>query len=339
MRRTFSRIVCLGFALALLVGSMGCSRENPDKNLDASGSQVSRVVLMLNWYPEAEHGGFYAAQVHGIFQKYGLDVEIRPGGPSAPVAQELLTGRVQFAVGNADDVLLFRQESAAIVALLAPIQNTPRCVLVHADSSATDLTRLSGLTLQANVGRPFLNFLQWKGYLKDVRVVPYSGGVANFVADKNTAIQAYSFSEPYLAKQSGAQVRTLMLSEIEFNPYASCLLATETTISDQPELVSKMVAACREGWIRYLEGPNETNSEILKHNQHGMTLDALEFGAQEIRTLCLPEGMESLQLGEMSLQRWTTLVDQFVELDLINGENVRPQSVFNDRFLMQKQPE
>ena len=29
---------------------------------------LTKVALLLNWYPEAEHGGFYAAQVHGIYE-------------------------------------------------------------------------------------------------------------------------------------------------------------------------------------------------------------------------------------------------------------------------------
>ncbi|MCA9134705.1 MAG: ABC transporter substrate-binding protein, partial [Planctomycetales bacterium] len=138
---------------------------------------------MLNWHPEAEHGGFYAAQVHGIFERYGLDVEIRPGGPNAPVAQELVTGRVQFAIGNADDVLLFRNEDVPVVALMAPIQNTPRCILVRADSDVHALSELQGMVLQANVGRPFLTFMQAEGLLEGVQVVPYGGSIAKLVSD------------------------------------------------------------------------------------------------------------------------------------------------------------
>ncbi|MEZ6081443.1 MAG: hypothetical protein R3C56_38970 [Pirellulaceae bacterium] len=44
------------------------------------------MTLMLNWYPEAEHGGFYAAKVLKVFERYGLDVTIHAGGPNA-VAQ------------------------------------------------------------------------------------------------------------------------------------------------------------------------------------------------------------------------------------------------------------
>jgi NitT/TauT family transport system substrate-binding protein len=329
LRNTFSFLFITLFALSL----PGCNSRSSSTSIGKDGQTLQRVVLMLNWYPEAEHGGFYAAQVHGIFEKYGLDVEIRSGGPNAPVAQELLTGRVNFAIGNADDVLLFRQERAPVVALMAPIQNTPRCVLVHESSSVQSLSGLTGMTLQANVGRPFLNFLDTKGYLQDVRVVPYSGSVANFVVDKNTAIQAYSFSEPFLAEQEGVKARSLMLSDIGFNPYASCLITTEALIAKDREVVNRMVSACREGWLHYLEHPEETNKTILKLNSHGMTADALDFGAKAIIPLCLPEGMVAESIGLMTAQRWQTLYDQFVEMGLVSKDRFLSDQVFTLDFL------
>jgi NitT/TauT family transport system substrate-binding protein len=329
LRNRFSILFLTLFALYLA----GCNSRGSSTSVGKDGQILKRVVLMLNWYPEAEHGGFYAAQVHGIFEKYGLDVEIRPGGPNAPVAQELLTGRVDFAIGNADDVLLFRQERAPVVALMAPIQNTPRCVLVHESSPVQQLSELSGMTLQANVGRPFLNYLDSKGYLENVRVVPYAGSVANFVVDKNTAIQAYSFSEPFLAQQDGVKSRALMLSDIGFNPYASCLITTESLIAKDRDLVQRMVSACREGWVHYLEQPGETNQQILQLNSHGMTAEALEYGANAIRPLCLPDGMSPELMGTMSAERWQTLYDQFTALGLVSKDRFQSDQVFTLDFI------
>lgn len=329
------------FVLTLIVslltlGLAGCdsSSRTPPQEVD----MVRDVVLMLNWYPEAEHGGFYAAKVHGIFEQYGLNVEIRPGGPNAPVAQELLTGRVQFAIGNADDVLLFRQQQAPLVALMAPIQNTPRCILVREDSSVDKLSELEGMTLQANVGRPFLSFMKAEGLLDGVRVVPYTGSVAKLISDPNTAIQAYSFSEPLLAAQQGVNVRTLMLSDIGFNPYASCLIATESMVADERDLVARMVVASREGWKKYLESPEETNAAILAANAHGMTQESLEFGVNELRPLCIPEGKTAEEIGSMSHERWTKLADQLSKIKLIDPTQVQAPHAFTTDFLDRSAP-
>ncbi len=237
-------------ALSLLATLVGCTSRDakPDSADSKSGSAAKdKVVLMLNWYPEAEHGGFYAAKVHGIFERYGLDVEIRPGGPNAPVVQEMLTGRVQFGIANASDALLYRQQDAKVVALLAPIRNSPRCALVREDSGVTDLSGLKGMTLQANQGRPFLDYMKSKNLLDGVQVVPYTGSVAKLVSDKNTAIQGYSFSEPFTAKQQGAAVRVLMLSDIGSTPMPAASFVPKITWPVTADIVSRMTAACQEG--------------------------------------------------------------------------------------------
>lgn len=329
MKHFLPFIACSFICLLGCADRSGTSGNSAGASSSAgSGAAKDKVVLMLNWYPEAEHGGFYAAKVHGIFDKYGLDVEIRPGGPNAPVVQELVTGRVQFGVANASDALLYRQQDAKVVALLAPIHNSPRCILVREDSPATDLSSLKGMTLQANQGRPFLDFMKAKGLLEGVQVVPYGGSVAKLVTDKNTATQAYSFSEPFMAKQQGAAVRTLMLSDIGYNPYASCLICTEEYLAGKADIVGRMATASQEGWQRYFESPTETNAEILANNKEGMTAEALTFGVDVLRPLCLPEGMKASELGKMSTERWQELVGQFAEMGLVDANKVKAGDVF-----------
>jgi len=327
-------------ATAVLLACMGCdATPRPVDSTAANGSAaqdkgnssgLERVTLMLNWYPEAEHGGFFAAKVHGLYQQSGLEVEIRPGGENAPVAQELLTGRIQFAIGNADDVLLFRQQGADIVALFAPIQQTPRCIMVRSQSGIASLTQLKGLTLQANKGQAFLSFMESRGMLEGVQLVPYSGSVARFVAEDKTAIQAYSFSEPQLAEEKGVPVKVLMLSEIGFNPYASCLLATRSYVEQHPEQVARMVDACRAGWQKYLAEPADSNAAILAVNPERMTREALAYGAAALKTLCEPTADETAQFGGMSLKRWEKLVEQFIELKLITPDKVTASAAYMD---------
>ena len=84
LMKSMNRILLVA-CLSVLGIYTGCSRP-ASSSPQPAGDDKERVSLMLNWYPEAEHGGFYAAKVHGIFDQFGLDVEIRPGGPAAPVA-------------------------------------------------------------------------------------------------------------------------------------------------------------------------------------------------------------------------------------------------------------
>ncbi len=103
--------------LALSI-AVGCS---PAAKSDAAGHGLVPVTLQLNWYPEAEHGGYYAALVHGFYRDAGLDVTILSGGPETPVIQQVARGKAMFGVVNADNILFARAQQAPVVALLAPL--------------------------------------------------------------------------------------------------------------------------------------------------------------------------------------------------------------------------
>tara|TARA_R110002049_G_scaffold2750_4_gene21893 strand:+ start:34276 stop:35271 length:996 start_codon:yes stop_codon:yes gene_type:complete len=314
----------------------GCGRSGSDANRsqnDADAASSNRVAVQLNWYPESEHGGLYQALADGTFEQAELLVEIRPGGRATPVGPELQLERCGFAIANADDVVLFRGQDLDIVAVLAAMQNHPRCILVQEASGVETFEDLKGMTLQRQAGRGFVEFMRSRGLLDGVQEVPYHGSVASLVADPQVAIQGYSFAEPLLAEQQGVKVRTLMVSQLGFNPYSSVLITTGKLIRERPELVRRFVQATRKGWQNYIMDPEAGNTAILAANEHGMTQEALAFGADGLRSLAIPDGLPIDQVGSMSLQRWRTLVDQLAELELVDADKVRAEDCFTTEFL------
>lgn len=321
----------LGLVAALTVLLAGCSPKS--RRAEEAGARLRPVAVQLNWYAEAEHGGVYQALADGTYESAGFKVEIRPGGRATPVAAEVVMGRADFAITNADDVVLFRAQGADIVALMAAMQNHPRCILVREDSGVTSLDDLAGLTLQRQEGRGFIEFLRRAGKLEGVQEVPYHGSVSNLVGDPKVAIQAYSFAEPYLARGEGVEVRTLMVSELGWNPYSSVLVTRGELIRQQPELVAEFVAATRDGWRHYLSDPAAGNRAILAANQHGMTAAALEFGAAELVALAMPEPMSLPDVGTMTAARWQQLVAQMEEIELIKPGSVAADECYTLAFL------
>jgi NitT/TauT family transport system substrate-binding protein len=320
MRMGRSALLLAGLAI-VAVASAGCDSDPPAApaatggsagELVTTGLEPDTVQLALNWFPEAEHGGFYAAQVHGLYAAAGLEVTILPGGPAAPVVQQVARGDVEFGVTNADNVLFGRAQQAPIVAVFAPLQDSPRCILVHESCGIESLEQLRDVTLAMSSGAAFAQFLQHRLPLVGVTVVPYSGDVAPFLLDERFACQGYVFSEPFVARQQGGDPRVLMVSELGFNPYTSVLIASEETIRERPDLVRRMVQASRAGWQRYLESPAETNREIHQLNAK-MELDVLEFGAEALRPLVLGDDDDPAAIGRMTRERWQALHDQLVE--------------------------
>ncbi|MBH55622.1 MAG: myristoyl transferase [Planctomycetaceae bacterium] len=324
MNKTYSHLTIL-----FLVCFGGCQNDDSSVSIEQpkdTPAPLTRVTLQLNWFPEAEHGGYYAALVHGIFEEEGLDVEIRGGGPNSPVIQQLVSGQADFIIGNADQVLTSRAKDSNAVALLAPLQTSPRCIMVHESSGIETLHDLSNMTLGMSAGRAFALYMQKHLPMENVKLVGYPGSPAIFLNDESFGQQAYVFSEPFVAKQSGGDPKVLMVSDLGYNPYTSLLITTQKNLTENRDLIDRMVRASRKGWIKYLQSPADTNKHLHALNEE-MGLDILAFGAETLRNLCLPENMPEEQLGQMTADRWQQLRDQLIEIELID-ETVDANSAF-----------
>ena len=321
--------------------SSGCSsdktvasKESPTDSANTHKTEskpIDDVELALNWLPEAEHGGFYAADVHGLFAERQLRVKIIPGGPGVPVIQNVASGKVTFGVTNADQVLLQRAQEADVVAIFAPIQQSPRCIMVHKKSGISKFDDLKDMTLSINVNQTFFGYLKKKVPLSNVRLVPYSASIAPFLEDERLGQQAYSFSEPFLAEEKGGDPLNLMVSDLGFNPYTSVLITRAEVIEKQPELVRRIVAACRFGWRKYLDEPEKTNEHIHSLNKE-MGLEILAFGTRTLKPLCEAGLTAPDRLGEMTAERWTTLAKQLVESGALKAGAVDPAKAFDNSY-------
>jgi len=309
LRRTFLAVLFLSLTLPLLA------------------QPAHRASLQLNWFPEVEHGGFYAAPMTGM-----ISLEIVPGGPEVPVIPAVAQGKVDFGVLNADEVLLARAQGARIVALMAPMQISPRCLMVHEESGMKTFEDIKDTTLAMSARSPFAHFLQKKYPFENVQVVPYNGNVAAFIADKKFAQQGYVFSEPYVAKKNGANPHVLMVSDVGFNPYTSLLVCREELLTENPDLVRTMTMASVRGWESYLKDPVRTNAKIQELNPE-MDAEILAFGADAIKLLCQPEGLPAEQFCKMTDERWQTLHDQMLELNLFEKGSVNPAEAFTNKFM------
>jgi NitT/TauT family transport system substrate-binding protein len=316
-----TRALFVGFVM-LLVGN-GCDRP--------STPTTHATTLQLNWLADAQHGGFYRASTVLRTAEPPVELEIRPGGPGTPVLPQLTMGKVDFAVANADQVLLARAQGADVVALFAPFQNSPRCVMVHDESGLYSLKDLHDITLAMGEGKAYAEYLKAHASWNNVRIVAYTGTVARFMLEPDFAQQAYSFSEPLVVAERGVKARCLMVSDFGFNPYTSLLVTRRDLIQQEPDRVRQIVAAVRQGWIDYLRSPTEVHDTIQSQNPD-MDRSVLDQSVVEVRKLCLPQGTHEDQIGRMSGERWQELAQQLLELELIDSAGSTHQA-FTNEFL------
>jgi NitT/TauT family transport system substrate-binding protein len=300
-------------AILMSLAIVGCDRKETSP-ANAPGTSP-KVRLALNWVPEPEFGGFYAAQQAGDYKAANLNVEILPAAAGAPTWQIVGAGQVEFGIASADEVVIARTRGADVVAVFAVYQTCPQGIMVHKSRGLTSLADVfkSG-TLAVENGLPYLPWLQKKYDTSGVKMVTYSGGITEFLADKNYAQQCFVTSEPLAAARQGSDPQTFLIADSGYNPYTAVIITRASYARDNRATVDAFVAATTKGWQKYLTDPSSANQFMATLNKD-MDLQTFADVAKTQEKLIQPEGLKDL--GSMTEERWRELIEQLVQLKVI----------------------
>jgi NitT/TauT family transport system substrate-binding protein len=306
----------LGIVGVIVFVLAGCGGETGAPSGDAN---LTKVTLQLNWKPEPQFGGFYAARVIGAFAEHGLDVDIREGGASAPTVDMLAAGTVPFAIVSADEIVIARARGKKVLALFAVYQTHPQGIMTRAERGFTKLDDVFAHpgTLAIEQGLGYSEFLKRKYGFEKLKIVPTPFGDLSFIRnDPNYSMQCFVTSEPIAARQIGLDVTTFLVADAGYNPYATVLATSESYLERNRATVEAMVAAVRAGWETYLVDPGPTN-EVMRRLNPTMDEDTFNLAADAQIPLIQDETTRLHGLGHMTRERWEELGGQLVSLGLI----------------------
>ncbi len=303
-----------GIFICVVIGLAACrDRQAPVAN------GLTPVHLQLDWYPQPEQGGFFAAQLAGYYGAEGLDVSILPMPQYGSVAQIVSTGKAEFGLGSSDQVLEWNSNGLPLVGVFATMQHDPQAIMVHKDSPVHDFNDLSGHAIAAQTGATWLKYVINRYRLHDVRQLPTTLSIANFLADPGYVQQIFITSEPFFAEQAGAQVRNLLISSSGYDPYR-VTLTTRDFAAQHADVVTKFARASIRGWNEYLRDPGPTNAHLLELNpalnpaQEAYTARALSNGG-----FVTGGDANGVQTGRMDAARWNAMYEQLKSLGILNG--------------------
>lgn len=324
--RQIYRSFAISFAALLVILFVGCRSGS-----SRSENGLTPIRLQLDWYPQPELGGFYTAQMRGYYQAEGLDVSIVPLPQYGSVAQIVATGKAEFGLGSSVDILEWDSNGLPLVAVAATMQHDPQAVMVHSNSPIHDFKDLDGHTIAAQTGALWLKYVIARYGLRDVRQIPSTRSIANFLADPGYVQQIFVTSEPFFAKQAGVGARTMLISSSGYDPYR-VQFTTRGFAMQHPGIVEKFVRASIRGWQEYLRDPGLTNAMLLKLNpalnpaQEAYTAQALRDGG-----FITGEAAENEQIGKMSAARWQATCDQLKSLGIVQA-SFDPSSAYSLQY-------
>src|SRR5215472_13549885 len=169
---------------------------------------ADKVTFLTSWFAQAEHGGFYQAKATRLYEKAGLDVTLKMGGPQVNGMQLLLAGETDFMMGYDLQVLKMLEQGLPVITVATSFQFDLQGIMAH--DHVAGLGDLKDKTiLVATPGRTtWWPWLKAKFNYSDEQTKPYTFNLQPFFADKNVVQQSYPSSEPFQAKLQGVPVTT-----------------------------------------------------------------------------------------------------------------------------------
>src|SRR5580704_769693 len=230
------RIACMMTAAAALSLAVG------------PANAADKVTFLTSWYAQAEHGGFYQAKATGLYEKAGLDVTIKMGGPQVNGMQLLLGGEADVIMGYDFQVLNGISKGLPVTTIATSFQKDLQGIMTHAD--VKDLGDLKDKTiLVATSGRTtWWPWVKAKFGYTDAQTQPYTFNLQPFFADTNVAQQSYPSSEPFQAMEKNLPVNFFLFADYGYPPYGTTMVTTTKFVAEHPDVARRFVKASLEGW-------------------------------------------------------------------------------------------
>jgi NitT/TauT family transport system substrate-binding protein len=293
---------------------------------------ATKITFLTSWFAEAEHGGFYQAKGTGLYEKAGLDVEIKMGGPQVNGMQLLTGGAADIIIGYDIQVLKSIENGLPVQAVGAAFQFDLQGIMTHDDIKS--LAELKGhkVLIAASSHTTFWPWLKQRfGYTDDMAGVD-TFNLQPFLVDKALAMQGYPTSEPYEAAKLGAKVNFFLFADDGYPPYSNTLVTTNAFVAKHPEAVAAFVKCSMEGWVDYFKNPAPANALIKIDNPRAPD-DEIAFAIQKMKEMHVLDRGEAAKngIGTMTDARWKATRDFLVKADLLKP-TVDYKKAFTTRF-------
>lgn len=317
-------LLLAGFALA------ACGDDEPE--------ELRAVTFMLDWSPNTNHAGVYAARARGWYEDAGIDIDIVQPGDNL-VEQAVAAGVAQFGVSVQENVIPARARDVPIVSVAAIIESNTSSLVALGSEGIARPRDLAGKTYGG-----------WGGPLETAlisRLVECDGGDPDAVeyaiigeVDYLVGMEQNHYDFVWIfdgwdgiryAEVLGEDVSFLRFIEhTECIPdwYTPVIIAGEDLIADDPDLVRDFMEATARGYRFAMENPGEAADILL---QAAPELDGALVRASA-DYLATRYAADAGDWGRQTLEVWTRF-EAFLREAGLTEAPVAVEAAFTNEFL------
>lgn len=294
VRRT---ILVLAAALFLCAGSPVWAAEKT----------LVKVSFIPQWVPQAQFAGYYMAYEKGIYERYGIDVTIIPGGPERSPSDLLEEGTADFATLWLTTGIQLRAKGVPVVNIAQMLRRSALMLIAKKSSGIEHPKDMDGK--KVGLWGPVFQIQPrafFKKYGLEVQEVPQSFSVNLFLRDGVDVASAMWYNEYHTILNSGLnpdELTTFFFHEHGLNFPEDGIYVIEETYLKNPEMCRSFVRASLEGWRYAFEHPEETIAVVMKNLEREhipATAVHQKWMLDRMKDLMLPDGDTGESPGSLS---------------------------------------
>lgn len=299
------------------------------------GATLDDVHIALDWTPNTNHTGLYAAKVEGYFTKEKINpIFIQHSQTTS--TQMVGANKVEFGVSFMSDVFKARAKGIPVRVIAAIIQENTACFAWRNTSGIKTIKDWEGKRY-GGWGSPeeeaTLKYIMSKNGADFSKLKIVTTGIGDFLpsTEKNADFMwIYMGWSGIQAKLAGVPFTTLCAKDIDpvFNKPSPLLIASETLIKEKPDLVKRFIRAASRGYRLAIDTPEKAAGDLLKEVPEldkKLVHTSADFLAKEY-------SRGSKRWGELHGEKWDQVGKWMLEQKLISKVEAS-EKYFTNEFL------
>lgn len=329
MRKNIKRIAAMTLAVLLLAAAAAC----------AEGEKTEKIVFCLDWTPNTNHTGLYAAAALGYYAEAGLDVQIVQPPENGAVLM-CAAGQAQFAVDAQDTMAasLDLEEPLGITAVATILQHNTSGILSRAEDGITSAKGLENrvyATWDSPIELAMLRYCMEKegADFDSVRLIP------NNITDEPAALAAHQTDAVWVfygwsginAEVSGVDCGYWDFASLsgELDYYTPVILANNDFLRDHPDTAAAFLRATARGYRYAAEHPEEAAEMLIAGDGTGSLEDARDLVYASQQWLSERYTADAPYWGYIAPERWNGFYNWLYENGL-TAHNLAGTGFSND---------
>ncbi|MCX7373008.1 MAG: ABC transporter substrate-binding protein [Alphaproteobacteria bacterium] len=253
----------------------------------AQGPQPLR--LMLDWLPNGDYGAYYLGIERGFWRDAGIALTIERGFGSSDTVTKIAAGTAPFGLADIAALMAGRLRGQVPVKAVAPIYTRPPHAIFTLDGPIRSFKDLEGRSLAGAPGssvRVMLPLVLRRNNVDIARINMINSEPATMVpllmTGRADAVTSFITNTPRFEQQARAinrGIRPLPFHDT-LEIYGNCLIASEATLAQSPDLVRRFTIAMMRALGAARENPRAA-IEAMMRVVPGLNAE-IDTGQQEI---------------------------------------------------------